>query len=110
MNQYYLWLSRILYYVDEMPIAAMSWSFSLLLIFSLSGAPVSGANRGRSFDRIITGTIRDSESGQGLPGVSIIVKGTPNGSITDQDGKFQLSVPEKATIVISFIGYQSVEK
>ncbi|MEN7547669.1 SusC/RagA family TonB-linked outer membrane protein [Rapidithrix thailandica] len=55
-------------------------------------------------ERIITGSVKD-EKGQPLPGVNIVVKGTSNGTITDMDGKFKLSVPENASIVFSSVGY-----
>lgn len=56
----------------------------------------------------ISGRVTD-ENGQGLPGASILEKGTNNGTITDSEGNYKLSVPEDATLVISFIGYLSQE-
>lgn len=56
----------------------------------------------------ITGTITD-ETGSGLPGVSVLVKGTTIGTITDIDGFFRVSVPDDATLSVSFIGYQTQE-
>lgn len=45
-----------------------------------------------------------------VPGASVVVKGTTNGSITDFDGNFSLkNVPSKGTLVISFVGYQTQE-
>lgn len=59
--------------------------------------------------RKISGTVID-KYGDGLPGVSIIVKGTTNGSTTDFDGNFTLdNVPNNATIVFSFIGMATQE-
>ncbi len=47
-----------------------------------------------------------SENGEGLPGVSILLKGTQQGTITDSEGAFRLEVPdEKAVLVFSFVGY-----
>ncbi|MHA7830254.1 MAG: SusC/RagA family TonB-linked outer membrane protein [Flagellimonas sp.] len=60
-------------------------------------------------EKTVTGTISDA-SGP-LPGASIIVKGTSNGTQTDFDGNFTLSnVPNSATLVISYIGYKTVEE
>src|SRR5687767_9799618 len=56
----------------------------------------------------VSGTIKD-ETGQALPGVSILVKGTSTGTSTDNDGKYSLNVPENATLVVSFIGYATQE-
>ncbi len=49
-------------------------------------------------------------NGQPLPGVSIVIKGTTRGTITDFDGNFQLSdVQDDATLVLSFVGMRSQE-
>ena len=59
--------------------------------------------------RMITGTISD-EKGYGLPGASILVKGTTTGTTSNADGKFSLTVPDNASIlVVSFVGYVSQE-
>jgi TonB-linked SusC/RagA family outer membrane protein len=47
------------------------------------------------------------QQGNPLPGVSIQVKGTSNGTVTDATGKFTLSVPEGAVLQVSFVGYAS---
>lgn len=52
----------------------------------------------------LTGTVIDSQ-GDPIIGASILVKGTTNGTVTDIDGNFSLVVPEKGTLVISYIGY-----
>ncbi|GAB2498088.1 MAG: TonB-dependent receptor [Cytophagales bacterium] len=60
--------------------------------------------------KTVTGTVLD-EYGVGLPGVSILVKGTTTGTATDIDGKYSLNVPnDQATLVFSFIGYAAVEQ
>ena len=56
----------------------------------------------------ISGTITD-ETGLGLPGATVVVKGTVNGTTTDVDGKFTLTVDEDATLVISYLGYLNTE-
>jgi TonB-linked SusC/RagA family outer membrane protein len=56
----------------------------------------------------ITGKVT-GESGEPLSGVSISVKGTNNGTSTDNTGSFTLTVPEKARLVISYIGYETQE-
>ncbi|WP_439585300.1 SusC/RagA family TonB-linked outer membrane protein [Dyadobacter bucti] len=58
----------------------------------------------------LSGTVTDSNTGEALPGASVIVKGTENGTTTDNDGKYQLlNVAENATLVFSFIGYLPTE-
>lgn len=57
----------------------------------------------------IKGTVKDT-SGQPLPGVSIIVKGTTNGTVTDFDGNFSLSnVSDDETLIFSFVGMRTQE-
>ncbi|MGB5988440.1 MAG: TonB-dependent receptor plug domain-containing protein, partial [Marinifilaceae bacterium] len=56
----------------------------------------------------VTGTITDM-SGLGLPGVSVSIKGTTDGTITDIDGKWGLTVSSKDVIVISFVGMKTQE-
>jgi outer membrane receptor protein involved in Fe transport len=56
----------------------------------------------------VTGTIVDNAGP--IPGASILVKGTTNGTVTQEDGTFSLSgVPTGATLLISNIGYKDVE-
>ncbi|MFT7587830.1 MAG: TonB-linked SusC/RagA family outer membrane protein [Limisphaerales bacterium] len=58
----------------------------------------------------ISGTVKD-EGGESLPGVSISVKGTAIGTSTDLDGKYSLEIPgSDATVVYSYIGYESREE
>ncbi|GAB3556549.1 SusC/RagA family TonB-linked outer membrane protein [Spirosoma fluminis] len=57
----------------------------------------------------LTGKVTD-EQGQGLPGVSVVVKGTTTGSVTDVEGRFSLNVPaNNQTLVFSYIGYVTQE-
>ncbi len=60
--------------------------------------------------RTVSGTVTDRSDGAPVPGVNIIVKGTSNGTASDSDGKFSISVPESATTLsVSFIGYSVQE-
>jgi len=57
----------------------------------------------------ISGSVKDSK-GLSLPGVSVVVKGTTIGIVTDADGKFRISGPAEAkTLVFSFVGMKSQE-
>jgi len=54
----------------------------------------------------VTGTVTDAGTGEAMPGVNIQVQGTSLGTITDVDGKYTLSVPNRdAVLIFSFIGY-----
>ncbi len=62
-----------------------------------------------SQNREVSGKITDS-SGEGLPGASVIVKGTTIGTVSDVNGEYRLSVPQEATtLVFNFIGYVTQE-
>lgn len=55
--------------------------------------------------REITGKVTSSEDNLGVPGASVVVKGTTIGTVTDFEGNFTLSVPEDATaLIFSFVG------
>ena len=56
----------------------------------------------------ITGRITD-ETGEGLPGVNIIVKGSYKGTVTDFDGEFNIEVESDAILTVTFIGYETVD-
>ncbi|NJB70209.1 TonB-linked SusC/RagA family outer membrane protein [Saonia flava] len=53
----------------------------------------------------ISGTITDAESGEPLPGVTVIVQGTTNGTSADFDGNYSISTSSNATLVFSYVGY-----
>jgi iron complex outermembrane receptor protein len=58
----------------------------------------------------VTGKVTDSKDGSPIPGVSVLVKGTSIGTVTDMNGNFKLSAPATAkTLVISYIGYDRKE-
>ena len=57
----------------------------------------------------VTGTVIDSEIGTGLPGATIVVKGTTDGVSSDFNGSFSISVDSGATLVVSYVGYESQE-
>ena len=60
--------------------------------------------------QVVTGTITESETGENMPGVNIVVKGATIGAITGADGKYSITVPDKnVTLVFSFIGYKALE-
>lgn len=57
----------------------------------------------------VSGQIKD-DTGQPLPGVNVVIKGTTQGTTTDGDGRYAIDVPdETAILVFSFIGYASQE-
>ncbi|MCE6990500.1 TonB-dependent receptor [Dyadobacter sp. CY323] len=71
--------------------------------------PISQAfSENLAADRIVRGTVKDAETNAGLPGVNLIIKGSQQGTTTNVDGKYEISVPHDSTVlVISFVGYLS---
>lgn len=62
----------------------------------------------QQFKRTITGNVVD-ENGEPIIGASVMEMNTPNGTITDMNGKFSMEVAEGAILKITFIGYKTVE-
>ncbi len=56
--------------------------------------------------KTISGTVTDP-NGEPLPGVTVMVQGTSNGTITDLDGKYTITAPQGATLVFTFIGFDN---
>ena len=57
----------------------------------------------------VSGKVIDSNDNEPLPGVTILEKGTTNGTVTDIDGNYTLTVPENSMLVFSYVGYESKE-
>ena len=79
---------------------------SLLLVFlGFIGLQVVFAQT-----RQITGVVTSGDDGTSIPGVSVVVKGSTLGTITDMDGKFTLKVPQGAkTLIVTFVGMSATE-
>lgn len=60
-------------------------------------------------ERSVSGKVKSSDDGSGIPGVNILEKGTTNGTVTDTDGNYTISVGANATLVFSFVGYTTQE-
>ena len=57
----------------------------------------------------VTGTITDASDGSTLPGVSVVVRGTTQGTVTDINGRYEISTAPDAILVFSFIGMTTQE-
>lgn len=78
---------------------------SVCLLLAAMMAPLAAAAQG-----VVTGRVFDAADRQPIPGVSVLVKGTQTGTITDADGNFTISLAEPGqTLVFSFIGYATQE-
>ncbi|MCK4989587.1 MAG: TonB-dependent receptor plug domain-containing protein [Bacteroidales bacterium] len=76
--------------------------FTLIIFFSF-------ISFGFSQQQTITGTITGGDSNETLPGVSILVKGTTTGAITDYEGKYSITVEKGDVLIVSFVGYLDKE-
>ncbi|MEM7103222.1 MAG: TonB-dependent receptor [Bacteroidota bacterium] len=76
----------------------MALMFALILCISAAATAQS----------TVSGKVVD-DTGEGLPGVSVIQKGTTNGTTTDLDGVYNLDVPSDAVLFFSYIGFESKE-
>jgi TonB-linked SusC/RagA family outer membrane protein len=80
-------------------------SIALIAIFMLSCNLFSLAQETK-----ISGKVTSAEDGAAIPGVTVIVKGTSKGVLTDLDGKFSISIPKDAkTLQYTFVGMKPVE-
>ena len=72
-------------------------ALNLLLVFSVFA------------QQKITGVVKSQDDQESLPGVSVLIKGTQRGTVTDLDGVFNLEVSSGEVMVFSFVGYDSQE-
>ncbi|GGF48750.1 SusC/RagA family TonB-linked outer membrane protein [Echinicola rosea] len=78
------------------------WSLITLLLLSTGLSAFA--------QRTISGKITD-DTEEGLPGATVLVKGTSNGTVTDLDGMYSIEVPSNESILVfSFVGYESKEE
>lgn len=75
--------------------------FSVILLFASNLLNAQVTNR-------VVGTVTNA-AGQPLQGASVTVKGADKSTITDAEGKFSLTVPTNATLIISYVGYEKKE-
>jgi TonB-linked SusC/RagA family outer membrane protein len=82
-------------------IKLMHWTFTFMFVLL---ALLANAQQ---TDRItVTGKLIDN-TGVGLPGATVFIEGTTSGTSTDIDGNYRIEVPRNATLVFSFIGYDT---
>ena len=77
----------------------------LLCLPFLSQANIPGAEEVKS----ITGLVTSAETGEPLIGVTVSIKGTPSGTVTDIDGTFSLDVDEGTVLIFSYTGFEPQE-
>ncbi|WP_194086705.1 SusC/RagA family TonB-linked outer membrane protein [Maribellus luteus] len=79
------------------------------LVLLMKGNSLNSNTTKSQQDKKISGKVTE-QSGQALPGVTVMIKGTTQGTVTDADGEYSLSnIPERATLVFSFVGMRAQE-
>ena len=86
----------------------MKWVSLLLICITIQSSVTAKNLFFNNKDVPVKGTITD-ETGKGLEGASIKIKGNKTGTYTSASGEFALTVPDNATLVVSFIGYETIE-
>jgi hypothetical protein len=80
----------------------------MLLGLHLNAAKEEAASM-QDAKKIVSGVITDAIGGEVLPGVSVLVKGTTTGTITDLDGNYSISVSDQDVLIFSYMGYLNEE-
>jgi TonB-linked SusC/RagA family outer membrane protein len=80
------------------------WLRYLVLFLALATASVGYAQ-----EAALTGVVTDASDGSSIPGVTIVLKGTTTGTVTDIDGKYSLKAKSGDILVFSYVGYTTQE-
>ncbi len=96
---------------------ALPLLLSIVFIYTAPRASTAGPNGdsnladapGEQATIPVSGKVIAASDKLGLPGVSILIKGTQQGTVTDIDGNFNLKIPANSTLVFSFIGFKTQE-
>ncbi len=80
------------------------WLRYLFLVVTFACASVVYAQ-----EVALTGLVTDASDGSSIPGVTVVIKNTTNGTVTDIDGKYSLKVHPGAVLVFSYVGYETKE-
>ncbi len=83
----------------------VKWPLKYLLVLLLTSGVFASLAQQK-----VSGTVRDSQDGTSLPGVTVQIKGTQKGAATDIDGKYTLDASSDDILVFTYIGYQTIEQ
>lgn len=64
---------------------------------------------GQAQQQIVSGNVTSLDDGFPLPGVTIILKGTTQGTSSDFDGNYSMNVPAGGVLVFSYVGFKTTE-
>jgi TonB-linked SusC/RagA family outer membrane protein len=88
------------------PFSSMGWAATVF------PKDIEGSGITKTVELTVSGRVV-SEKEEPMPGVNIVLKGTTIGTVTDQDGRYAVSIPDNQTspvLVFSFIGYSTIEE
>lgn len=92
-------------FINQLKKIKMNEYFRILVFILVFFLPVSLSAQ----EITVNGKVTSSEDNSALPGVSIIIKGTTQGAVTNADGEFIIKVQPNGTLVFSFIGMEKIE-
>ena len=87
---------------------AFLWIIGITIAHATTASEVVASNPAALKQTTVNGTVVDN-TGDPLPGATVVIKGTTTGTITDVNGKYSLSVAPNAVLVFSYIGYKTTE-
>ncbi len=93
------------FYALKLNFIIKSIALAALFILLLTGLAVAQAQP----VAVIKGTVTDAQTNEALPGVTVAVKGTTNGVVTDANGNYSVSAGPAATLIFRYIGYKTTE-
>lgn len=76
--------------------------FLLLATFCMTATAALAQN--------VAGTVTDAKTGEGLPGVAVVVEGANTGVMSDMDGAYRINAANGAVLMFSFVGYNTVRR
>ncbi len=97
------WITSMAFFL----VIGMSFSYANASAGNVSAMPDASAQQQ---DIEITGVVSDEDTGETLPGVSILVKGTTVGTVTDIEGRYHINVSDPSDVLVfSYVGYNPQE-
>src|SRR5690625_2024516 len=81
----------------------------ILALFAANNTGIAGIDTDAAIAIAVTGHVVSAQDGEPLPGVTIQVQGTSQGTVTGLDGEYEIEVDADAVLVFSYIGYATQE-
>src|SRR5690554_4501575 len=95
-------LSRLPNHISHFPGLVLLWFFAFLI----TGLPGLAQGQQKAEPVSISGTVQDT-AGLPLIGAAVAIQGASSGTVTDEEGRYEISVPPGSTLVFSYLGFES---